>query len=112
MPRAESVRIHHLTKRNCLATVPVWTIPINGLRRPCPTCNTIHRVKTVHLWLDDEGTMLVSVGVLELLKKAGMPDLEVFATIMNPPTIAIGKDRFEVDQGNRKIHMWKEPVAV
>lgn len=120
MPRTESVRIRHLTKRNCVATVPVWSKPLNGLKRPCPSCGVIHRVKTIHLWLDDAGTCLVSVGddpnkiggVLGDLILAGMPDLEVFATIMNPPTIAIGKDRFEVDQGNRKIHMWKEPVAV
>lgn len=95
-----------------MATVPIWTKPIRGLRRLCPTCNIIHPVKTVHLWLDSAGRCLVSKGVLEDLKRAGMPDLSVVATIVDPPPIKIGVDRHDNDQRNAKIHLWKEPVSV
>lgn len=108
----DSIRVHHQSKRSCIATVPIFTKPINGLRRPCPTCNIIHRVKTVHLWLDDQGDCLVSIGVLNDLKAAGMPNLEIVASISDPPMLRIGTDRFEQDHANRRIRFWKEPTVV
>jgi hypothetical protein len=65
-------------------------------------------VKTVHLWLDDAGTCLVSVGVLEDLQKAGMPDLAIVGTAVAPP-LAIGEKREVLDSRNRRIVRW-EPV--
>ncbi len=109
---AEGIRLQHHTKKFGMATVPIWTKPINGLRRKCPTCNIIHPVKTVHLWLDSNGMCLVSKGVLEDLKRAGMPDLSVVATIADPPPIKISLDRHDNDQRNAKIRFWKEPVSV
>lgn len=107
MPEPESIRIVHDTKRSCMATVPIWTKPIAGLRRPCPTCNIIHPVKTVHLWLDDVGSCLVSRGVLEDLQRAGMPELAVVASLKSPPPLTLGKPREVVDNRNRKIQMWE-----
>lgn len=109
---AEGIRIAHRTKRFGVATVPIWQIPIKGLRRPCPTCNIIHPVKTVHLSLDSQGTCLVSEGVLKHLKMAGMPDLDILATVKEPPPIKIGKNRHQNDQENAAIRLWKEPVIV
>lgn len=108
-PRA--IRIAHRTKRGGIALVPIPTKPIMGLKRKCPTCQVIHPVKTVHLYLDSSGGCLVSSGVLECLKEAHMPDLDIVADIVNPPPITVGKDRFEVDQMNAKITLWKEPVS-
>ena len=59
------------------------------------------------------GACIVSEGVLEHLKMAGMPELDIVADIVNPPPITFGgKDRFQVDQENSKITFWKEPVIV
>lgn len=109
---AESIRIQHSTKRSGMATVSVYTKPINGLRRLCPTCNIIHPVKTVHLWLDDVGTCLVSKGVLQDLQQAGMPDLVVVGSIVNPPPLDLRLSRPENDHQNTKIRFWKEPTIV
>lgn len=95
-----------------MVTIPVYPRPLAGLKRVCPTCNVIHVVKTVHLWLDDQGDCLVSTGVLADLKLAQMPDLEIVASISDPPMLRINQDRFEQDQANRRIRFWKEPVVI
>jgi hypothetical protein len=71
----------------------------------CPTCGVLHPVKAVHLWLNDAGECLVSEGVLEELRMAGMPDLVVVGAVDNPPTLQIGDgvNRAAVDQNNRQI---------
>lgn len=107
-----SIRIRHRNKRSGIALVPLNNKPIMGLRRKCPTCQIIHPVKTVHLYLDVSGACLVSSGVFDLLKGVGLPDLDVVADIVNPPPITLGKSRFQVDQQNNRIQLWKEPVIV
>ena len=116
---AEGVRIRHRFKRSGIALVPIPHKRLHGDSvRKCPTCQIIHRdsfghpVKTVHLYLDATGACIVSTGVLADLRKAGMPNLEVIASIVNPPAITLGRDRFDVDQKNQKIRFWKEPVIV
>jgi hypothetical protein len=116
---AESIRIRHRYARSGIALVPIPHKPLYGDSvKSCPTCRVIHTnsfgrpVKTVHLYLDDTGACLVSRGVFEDLKKAGLPNLDVIADIVNPPPITLGTDRFEVDQNNAKIRFWKEPVIV
>ena len=117
-----SIRIKHRTKRLGIALVPIYKIPFKGLLRECVTCKVTHKVKTIHLTLGADGTCLVSEGVLESLKLAGMPNLDYVADIVNPPPIRItgnrlGLDdeknsRLAVDAENNKITILKEPVIV
>ncbi len=119
--RPRGIRIKHRTKRMGIALVPIYKRPLMGLLRKCPTCQIIHRVETKHLTLDAEGTCIVSEGVLDSLKLAGMPDLYYVADIVNPPPIRItgnrlglntGHNRLAVDAANRKINILKEPIIV
>jgi len=107
------IRIAHTAKRSphpsgvIIHTVPIPRKPLSGnsLKR-CPTCQVIHTVKTVHLWLDDAGTCLVSLGVLSDLMGAGMPDLAVVGEVANPPPIRLGESRKVTDSVNRRISLW------
>lgn len=103
------VRIAHRTKRAptsgpIVHTVPIPSKPFTGASLDkCPTCGVVHPVKTVHLWLDDEGTCIVSVGVLADLQTAGMDDFDIVGEVLNPPPLSIGVPRPAQDQAHRKI---------
>jgi hypothetical protein len=107
------IRIAHLVKASphpsgvIIHTVPISRKPLFGdsLKR-CPTCQVIHAVKTVHLWLDDAGTCLVSKGVLSDLQSAGMPDLAIVGEVKAPPALNIGERREVTDSANRRISLW------
>lgn len=108
--------VTHKFKRSGMALIPLPHKPLYlDSVKPCPNCQIIHTdsfsrpVKTVHLWLDDTGSALVSVGVLEDLKKAGLPNLSIGGHVSNPPGIRLGDNRSEVDHKNRTIRRWKEP---
>lgn len=98
------IRIAHQTAKNVIYTVPIMSKPFTGQSLDlCPTCRIVHPVKTVHLWLDGAGSCIVSKGVLEDLKLAGMPALTVMAEVLNPPPLKLGVAREQLDNGNRKI---------
>ena len=103
------IRIAHIQARNVVYLVPIVAKPFPGPfdseRDRCPTCHQVHTVKTVHLWLDGAGSCIVSEGVLADLQSAGMPDLVVMATVVNPPALHFGPgvSREHLDNGNRKI---------
>lgn len=99
------IRIRHSTQRSTCHVVPVLAKPYADGGFVCPTCHVLHPVKAVHLWLDDRGECLVSQGVLEELRMAGMPDLQIVGGVNNPPPLLIG-NRPAVDQANRKITDW------
>ena len=101
------VRIAHQTARSVCHVVPVVKKPYSDGGFQCPTCHVWHPVKAVHLWLNDQGECLVSEGVLEELRMAGMPDLTVVGEVLNPPTLNIfkGADRAEIDNENRRIQI-------
>lgn len=107
------IRIAHQSARNVVYTVPIMSKPFTGqsLDR-CPTCHIVHPVKTVHLWLDAAGSCIVSTGVLEDLKLAGMPSLSVMAEVLNPPALHFGPGatRDQIDNGNRKIVRFGTPT--
>lgn len=110
---AVGIRIRHRTLRSCVALVPVLAKPYTTGPIDCPTCKVLHPVKTVHLWLDDTGTVLVSEGVLAELRMAGMPELEVLGQVGKPPPLRLGGpvlpaggQRFKADFENRKIRRW------
>ena len=102
------IRLRYTQPHNGLALVPLLHKPLrwDSLKKTCPLCLVTHPVKTVHLWLDDADSCLVSTGVLEDLQKAGLPDLEIIGMVAKPPPIEFGrKSRAEVDADNRQIYM-------
>lgn len=79
----------------------------------CPTCNVIHSVKTVHLWIDSTNTVLVSAGVKEVIEKdfpggLAAAELEVVGGTDKPPPLTLNgkQSRREVDQANETIRQW------
>ena len=106
------IRIRHRTLTSCVALIPVMSKPLRGTGLggsfdptldACPSCHLVHVVKTVHLWLDDSGSCIVSRGVLEELRLAGMPELDVAEEITNPPPLTLGVRREEQDHQARAI---------
>lgn len=102
------IRIRHATARSTMVLVPVMVKPLAaGPADICPGCRLIfgqqfvHPVKTVHLWLDDTGACLVSAGVLEDLKLAGLPDIQIVGHTDNPPPLAVGIPREKQDHQAR-----------
>lgn len=87
--------------------VPVMSKPIRGLLRDCPVCHIIHPVKTIHLSLSPTGSAIVSAGVLEDLKAAGMPDLDIVGHTASPPPIYVQGSRQESDQRAYAQRHWR-----
>ena len=74
----------------------------------CP--ETKHVAKATHLWMGPNGDCLVSTGVLEELKRAGMPNLTVIGSIDQPPPLRIGKlakPRDQQENEHRAIHVFR-----
>lgn len=110
------IRIGHRTARATIGplvhTVPIPTKPMSGQSLDtCPTCGVIHQFKTVHLWLDDAGTCIVSAGVLADLQAAGMPDLDILGEVLKPPDLTLNGGRASQDKANRKITYYVGEVA-
>ena len=102
------IKIRYTKPNSGLALIPIVSLPFqwDSLKKTCNLCQVPHLVKTVHLWLDDNDECLVSTGVFERLKKAGMPDLEVVGSVDKPPPIHIGQQpRQSEDFSNRRIHI-------
>lgn len=105
---------HRYRKSNWLYLVSVWKKPFtrkNGetVSKFCPLCQTLHFTKTVHLDLV-AGRAIVSEGVLEELRMAGLPDLDITGTTKNPPPLRVGgkaTSRPEQNLANRKILVYK-----
>lgn len=105
---------HRYRKTNWLYLVSVWKKPFIGpdgkpMSKFCPLCQTLHFTKTVHLDLV-QGRAIVSTGVLEELRMAGLPNLDIVGTTKTPPPLTIGGNRGArpaQNQTNRHIKVWK-----
>lgn len=103
-------RILHKKARNQCVVVPVMSRP---LAQPyqCPTCHTAHVVKSIHLWVDADGHTIVSKGVLEDLRLAGLEANHILyeGAVSKPPPLRAGHgiNRAEIDHHNRKIVHYK-----
>jgi hypothetical protein len=116
-PEPGGFRIRHGTARSALVTVPVITRPLvhRGTGKPvpyaCPTCRVAHTHKTLHLWVDDRGVVLVSAKVLGMLKEAGLENFDLVheGYVAKPPPLKMGPGvrRDEIDQAGRKIIQYK-----
>ena len=81
----------------------------------CPSCQIIHPVKTHHLWLGADGTVLVSRGVYESIlgpESGGLAltELELVDGNNKPPELKVGsgKNRRQMDQENESITNWSK----
>jgi hypothetical protein len=102
---------HRTVRSSALILVPVLSIPIPNAR-PCRVCQIPHLVKTVHLSLSPTGSAIVSVGVLDLLKKAGMvgTTFDVTGSTDTPPPIIVGdpkKPRQVQDHKTYSQQIWR-----
>ncbi len=105
---------HRYRKFDWLYLVMVWKKPFIGpdgkpMSRFCELCQTLHFTKTVHLDLV-QGRAIVSTGVLEELRMAGLPDLDIVGTTKIPPPLMVGSKRGArpaQNQTNRQIKVWK-----
>ncbi len=108
-----TVRLIHKTKKgtgdfNALDLVPCTWLPRPNAKS-CPTCHKKHPFKTLHLWIEPDGSVLVAWVVYQTLLRAGLPNYDVAADVVKAPPLRLGKDgsRLEVDKENRKMTMWK-----
>lgn len=99
---ADGILIQHATARSTMHGVVVMAKPYTTGPIDCPTCHVLHPVKVVHLWLNDTGHCLVSPGVLEELRMAGMPDLTVVGHSATPPPLRLYVDRAAQDFEHRR----------
>lgn len=109
---ADGILIQHATARSCMHLVVLLSRPYATGPIDCPTCHTWHPCKTVHLWLNDTGHCLVSEGVLEELRMAGMPDLTVVGHSDTPPTLRLYIDRTKQDFEHRKQQVFTSQLEV
>ena len=100
------IKIRYTKPNNGLALIPIVSLPFqwDSLKKVCNLCQVPHLVKAVHLWLDDNDECLVSTGVLERLKKAGMPDLIVTGSVDKPPPLHIGRQLRQAEDANNRRH--------
>ena len=94
--------------------VPIISQPIPNAR-PCSVCKISHLCKTVHLSLSPTGSAIVSEGVLNLLRTAGMPDLDVVGSTPTPPPVYVGrnaKPRAEQDHKTYAHRLWGRSHAL
>lgn len=85
--------VTHPTVRYAFVIVPDPSRPILGDARTfpkCPTCDTVHLVRTYHILMNGEGRAVVSPTVFQGLKKAGMGGLAVEAHTPDPPKQILG----------------------
>ena len=104
------IMLRHDTARSQLVLVPILAKPLlDDSPGMCPGCHTFHGCKTVHLVVDDAGRVMVSPGVLEDLKLAGLPELTIENEVQDPPPLVLGGDkpwfeqRQETDYNGRRI---------
>lgn len=105
------VMLRHDTARSRLVLVPILSKPLlEDSPGVCPGCQTYHGCKTVHLVVDDAGRVMVSHGVLEDLKLAGLPNLTVENEVAEPPPLYLGgtapwyEQRQANDHANRALN--------
>lgn len=121
MPKPEGILIHQkATGPDAKVTgirvhvVHVMTKSYGDNPLDCKVCGVIHPVKAIHLWLNEDSQCLVSPGVLEDLKLAGLEaeGITVVGQVKNPPPIRMGKgvDRFAIDKANNTITIYRNPI--
>ncbi len=100
--------LRHPKSRNQCRIVPILSKPIitppGQAIKICNVCQVHHPCKTLHLWCGPNGEVMVSKGVLDQLKEAGMGGFTLESETKTPPALVVGRngDRTAVDNHNRK----------
>lgn len=117
--KPKTVRLIHRFKKGTGDFKALDLIPCTWLPRPnakkCPNCQITHPFKTIHLWIEPDGSVLVGWAAYQTLLKARLPNYDVAADVVKAPPLRIGKNgsRLQVDKENRKMTMYpKEAVSV
>jgi hypothetical protein len=118
--RPVGIQLRHATLRNYLLAIEDKDRPYGDGGYDCNLEPGVHhRFKTTHLFLDDTGACMISVGVKKEIEAAGWPkNLSIIASTNEPPALRIGRIgdsktsrqpsthlefRQAVDQKNRRI---------
>jgi hypothetical protein len=111
------IRIQHRWKRSQIDLFVMLDTPIQRLtsdKRPqeCSICHVVHPFKTIHIWLDDSGSAIISRGVFDAMSTrwTGPPEYDVVGEVGKPPPLKIGKGakpREAQDQEARKVTIHK-----
>lgn len=105
--KAVGHRVRHTTDRMACRVTPIMSkpIPTPPGQKPkiCPTCQIHHPVKCLHIWIEPDGSALISQGVLEMLQGVGMDGFVLEGATEKPPPLQIGtgKTRPAMDNANR-----------
>ena len=100
------VILKHASLSNQLWVVENPNRPFGDGGYDCNMCVGVHHYgKATHLWLEPNGCCIVSTGVHEELKQAGMPSLTVAGHVQDPPPLKVGAvpRRDEIDNRNRAL---------
>lgn len=91
--RPVGVQLRHDTLRTELFTIENRKRPYGDGGYDCNICVGVHhRYKTTHLFLDDTGSCMVSVGVKLEIEAAGWPKaLTIVTTTNHPPPLRVGR---------------------
>lgn len=103
---AEGIILKHDTLTNQLWVVENSARPFSDGGYDCNMCIGVHHYgKATHLWLEPNGTCIVSCGVYKELQSAGMPGLSYHGRTGSPPPLLLGRntDRQKIDNDNRRI---------
>ena len=89
------IRIQHPTKRNALFTImdstrPYW-VPFQ-----CAACHRVHQFKTYHLRLDEAGAAIVSVEIVERLRRIPGQPFAIANEVATPPDQIITAPRLQL----------------
>lgn len=103
---ADGIILKHDSARNSLWVVENSAKPFSDGGYDCNMCVGVHHYgKATHLWLEPDGSCMVSKGVLKELRAAGLPQLTIVGATKKPPPLRLGRNanRQQVDNTNRKI---------
>lgn len=96
------LRLHHPTLRSSEGSTVTYVVELPQpypVVQSCPNCGKEHANKAIHLRLDGQGDVIVSVEVFEALRTAFFGGMELVNEIASPPPLRIGA----VDKDKERI---------
>lgn len=121
---SEGFNLRHATDKSCVRVTPIMSQPIptpyGQKPKICNVCQIHHPFKAIHFWIGPNGEVMVSKGVLELLrlvgKSDGMEPMDGFTLESStdaPPPLKVaqrGADRAKIDHENRSTVMYASTI--
>ncbi len=85
---ASGIRLAHPVHKSCTLIIEhfkPYTAPLL-----CGPCGKTHLTKTYHLYLDAEGTVIVSQEIFDSLKQVGLGGMHLANEVLKPPHQTVG----------------------